>query len=76
MDKKYDMLVSALDAIAFSRESDPVKLKNMAREALKGFNSRPTPRALDECHRCGANLVTESSVHDGSVYCTACGTRQ
>ena len=38
--------------------------------------SRPTPRALDECLRCGANLVTESSVHDGSVYCTACGTRQ
>ena len=43
---------------------------------MEVHESRLTQRALDECHRCGANLVTESSVHDGSVYCTACGTRQ
>jgi len=39
MEKKYDMLISALDAIAFTRESDPAKLKLWARNALKGFES-------------------------------------
>jgi len=55
---------------------DTAKIVEVCDEWLDRFISRPTPRALDECHRCGANLVTESSVHDGSVYCTACGTRQ
>ena len=63
MDKKYDMLISALDGIAFTHENDPIKLKTMAREALKGFNSQSTKRV-----RNGAKSVS------AELHCPRCKT--
>lgn len=40
-------LISSLDAIGFTRENDPVKLKTMAREAIKNFRGSLTPLAVD-----------------------------
>ena len=47
LEREVQRLISVLDAIGYTRENDPVKLKTMAREAIKNHRGSLTPLAVD-----------------------------
>lgn len=71
MDKNVSALVSALDAIAFTRNQNPSELKLIARNALKGWASaQQSVQADGDYWKC----VCGELHMEGGTYCDVCGT--